>query len=84
MTPSDKVKDIMRQVSINKRGREDSTYVTLESKVLKLSDNVKGCGGQDGSTLHVNHRVRVGGSKKTSKQSKKTEKLQKNKRDKCL
>ena len=71
----------MRQVSINKRGREDSTYVTLEDKVLKLSD-VKG-GVRDGRALHVNHRVRGGGdpeSKKPNKQSKMTEKKQKQER----
>ena len=38
VTPSDKVMDITRQGSINKRGREDSMYVTLEGNVLKLSD----------------------------------------------
>ena len=51
----------MRQISINKRVREDSMYVTLDRKVLKLSDDVMGCGVRDGSTLHVNHRVRGGG-----------------------
>ena len=56
VTPSDRVKDIMTRIPINKRGREDSMYVTLEGKVLKLSDDVKGCGVRDGSTLHVNHR----------------------------
>ena len=79
MTPTDKVKDITRQTSINKRGREDSMYVTLEGKVLKLTD-VKGCGVRDGSALHVNRRVRGGGdpeSKKPNKQSKMTEKKQK-------
>ena len=80
MTPGDMVKDIMRRIPINKRGREDSMYVTLEGKVLKLSDDVKGCGVRDGSTLHVNHTVREGGdheSKKLQKQSKITEKQQK-------
>ena len=69
----------MRQISINKRGREDSMYVTLDRKVLKLSD-VMGCGVWDGSTLHVNHRVRGGGdpeSKKPNKQSKMMKKKQK-------
>ena len=60
MTPSDKVQDITRQISINMCGREDSMHVTLEEKVLKLSD-VKGCGVQDESTLHVDHRVGEGG-----------------------
>ena len=80
MTPSGKVKDIMRQISINKRVREDSMYVTLDRKVLKQSDDVKGCGVRDGSTLHVNHRVRGGGdpeSKKPNKQSKMMKKKQK-------
>ena len=57
-------------------------YVTLEGNVLKLSD-VKGCGVRDGSTLHVNHRVRGGGdpeSKKPNKQSKMMKKKQKNER----
>ena len=76
------MKDITRQFSINKRGREDSMYVTLEEKVWKLSD-VKGCGVLDGSALHVNHRVRGGGdpeSKKPNKQSKMVEKKQKQER----
>ena len=74
------VKDIMRRIPINKRGREDSLYVTLEGKVLKLSDEVKVCAVRDGSTLPVNHEVRGGGdheSKKPNKQSKITEKQQK-------
>ena len=73
------VKDIMRRIPINKCGREDSMYVTLKGKVLKLSDDVKGCGVRDGSTLHVNHTVREGDheSKKLQKQSKITEKQQK-------
>ena len=53
VTLSDMVKDIMRRIPINKRGREDSLCVTLEGKALKLSDDVKGCGVRDGSTLHV-------------------------------
>ena len=80
MSPSDIAKDIMRRIPTNKRGREDSMSVTLEGKVLKLSDDVKGCGVRDGSTLHVNHKVRGGGdheSKKPNKQSKITEKEQK-------
>ena len=47
--------------------------------MLKLSDDVKGCGVRDGSTLHVNHTVREGGdheSNKLQKQSKITEKQQ--------
>ena len=74
------VKDITRRIPINKRDREDSMYVTLERKVLKLSDDVKGCAFRDGSTLQVNHGVRGGGDheiKKPNKQSKKTEKQQK-------
>ena len=73
------VKDIMRRIPTNKRGREDSLYVTLEGKVLKLSDDVKVCGVRDGSTLPVNHEVRGGGDheiKKSNKQSKLTEKQQ--------
>ena len=60
MTPSDMVKDIMTRIPINKRGREDSMNVTLEGKVLKLSDDEKCCGVRDGNTLYVNHGVRGG------------------------
>ena len=80
VTPSGMVKDIMRRIPINKRGREDGLYVTLEGKVLEPNDDVKGCGVRDGSTLHVNHKVRGGGdheSKKPNKQSNMTEKQQK-------
>ena len=44
------------------------------------SDDVKGCGVRDGSTLHVNHRVRGGRdheSKKPNQESNITEKQQK-------
>ena len=46
-----------------------------------------GCGVRDGSTLHVNHRVRGGGdseSKKLNKQSKMVEKEAKTRETKLL
>ena len=58
----DKVGDVLRQIQ-----KDEDVYVTCEGKVLKKNENLKSCGGRDGSTVQVTSRMRGGGKHKDKK-----------------
>ena len=55
--PTDKVGDVVRRVACDS---ERDAFVVFERRVLRRSDEMKGCGISDGGTLQVMSKVRGG------------------------
>ena len=58
----DKVEDVMKRIQ-----KDEDVYVTMQGKVLRMSDVLKSCGVTDGCTVEVTSRLRGGGKRKDKK-----------------
>ena len=58
----DTVEDVMKRIQ-----SDDDAYVTMQGKVLKISEKLKSCGVTDGCTIQVTSRMRGGGKHKDKK-----------------
>ena len=58
----DTVEDVMKRIQ-----SDEDAYVTMQGKVLKISEKLKSCGVTDGCTIQVTSRMRGGGKHKDKK-----------------
>ena len=57
---SDKVGDVVKRIPSSACDSKRDVYMTCEGRVIRRSDDLKGCGISDGGTLQVTPRLRGG------------------------
>ena len=57
---SDKVGDVVKRIPSSACDSKRDVYMTCEGRVIRRSDDLKGCGISDGGTLQITPRIRGG------------------------